>query len=203
MSQSIASYRLDRTRCLCRCRAKLSEWHTWTIRLALLLSCLLASAGMALAQTATEYQVKAAFLYNFTKFIEWPESSSGASDPFTLCIYGANPFGGSLENLVRGKTIKGRPFGVRDVTSSSQTAGCQVLFISRAERGHMADILAGVHRAGLLTVGETKGFIDQGGVINFIMESNHVRFAINLRAAQRAGLKISSRLLNLATEVKR
>ncbi|HLI34186.1 MAG TPA: YfiR family protein [Terriglobia bacterium] len=147
--------------------------------------------------------MKAAFLYNFTKFIEWPATSfSGPSDPFTLCVYGTNPFGDSLESLVKGKTIDGREFAVRDVASPSQARGCQVLFISRAERGHVADILASARRTGLLTVGETKGFVDEGGDINFVLESNHVRFEINARAAQKAGLKISSRLLSLATDVR-
>ncbi len=145
MGQPTVSRSYVPARRLCRRPTKFDQRHLWIIGSALFLSGMFAFISASLSQTATEYQVKAAFLYNFTKFIEWPATSfSGPSDPFTLCVYGTNPFGGSLESLVKGKTIDGREFAVRDVENASQAQGCQVLFISRTQHGHVADILAAV-----------------------------------------------------------
>src|SRR5579862_265001 len=106
MGHLIASYRSDRARCLCSQQTKVLHWYWWTIRLVLLLSCLLAPARMAFPQTATEYQVKAAFLYNFTKFIEWPTSRfSGASDPFTYVFMGRIPLGTVWKTWLREKQL--------------------------------------------------------------------------------------------------
>ena len=141
-----------------------------------------------------EYRAKAAHLFNFTKFVEWPRS--GGASPLTICVAGANPFGTALDDLVGGEHVNGRPLQTRVVR---QPAGCQVLFIPRGVARHL--YLPGAVKSGLLTVGETPSFLNDGGIINFIVEEGRVRFDINQDAATRANLVISSRLLRLARQV--
>jgi hypothetical protein len=157
----------------------------------------------AQSREASEYQIKAAFLYNFTKFVEWPpEASPGVNDPLAICIVGENPFGDSLNALIQGKTINGHKLVVRQLEPAQDLKGCQVAFISPSERRHIHSILDGLKGAGVLTVGDTEGFAALGGVINFTMEDNKVHFDVNVDAAERARLKISSKLLSLARIVK-
>jgi uncharacterized protein DUF4154 len=169
----------------------------------LLLTVLLAAFQAAAAtETAAEYDVKAAFLYNFTKFVEWPpEAFTDAGSPFQLCVLGEDPFGKSLQAIAE------EPVGERKITllrtpKMADPAGCQILFISRSEKERMPQILSELRDAPVLTVGDTGGFLDHGGIINFILEGGKVRFEINQEAAERAGIKISSKLLRLATRVK-
>jgi YfiR/HmsC-like len=145
----------------------------------------------ALGQSASEYQVKAAFLYNFAKFVEWPAPSfKGLNDPINICVVGQNPFGSMLEDTVRGKTLEGRAFVVRNLPDVQQAGGCHILFVSSAERRHMRSILESIKTPGVLTVGETEGFAMNGGVINFKLDEGRVRFEINLEAAAAKGLQI-------------
>jgi len=169
--------------------------------------CLVAAGwrcSAVLGQSANEYQVKAAFLYNFAKFVEWPaQSFKGPDDPLTICIVGQNPFGRMLEDTINGKTLERRSFVVRDVPDIQQVGGCHILFVSSSERKNLQSILESIKTPGLLTVGETEGFAANGGVINFKLESGKVRFEINLEAAAKAGLQIRSNLLSLAQIVKK
>lgn len=145
-----------------------------------------------------EYQVKAAFLLNFTRFIEWPPLN--ASSSFDICLVGENPFGAILGQLVEGETYMGRNIAVRQV-QQPVPASCQVVFVSRNEKD-VAAILGAVGR-GVLTVGETPGFLRAGGMIDFVVEKGRVRFDINQGAASAAGgLKLSSKLLNIARSVE-
>ena len=148
----------------------------------------------------TEYQVKAAFLLNFAKFVEWP-STTFADDKEPLCfgVLGANPFGTDLEQFLRDKTIGGRPLSVRECRTVEDGKKCQILFVSAAEAKRLPDILKALQGANVLTVGENDGFIESGGIINFISEANKIRFQINEAVAKAAGLKISSKLLSLAS----
>lgn len=148
-------------------------------------------------QATDEYAVKAAFLYNFALFVHWPENTFHApGERFTICILGKDPFGHTLEDMVAGKTREGRGFRIARITDPAQSSGCQILFFALTYR-MAASTLAEVQR-GTLTVGETSGFAASGGIVNFTLDNGRVRFQINRHAAERAGVEISSRLLNLA-----
>jgi len=148
---------------------------------------------------AGEYQVKAAFLFNFAKFVEWPPGSfSDASAPLRICVLGQDPFGQELRDITAKKTANGRKIQVEQVLALQLARTCHILFIASSEKAHLKQILENLRGADLLTVGDTKGFVQRGGVINFVLEDNRVLFEVNHQAAQQAGLKISSKLLNVA-----
>ncbi|HEY0554706.1 MAG TPA: YfiR family protein [Thermoanaerobaculia bacterium] len=168
--------------------------------LVLLLAGLLLLPGVAAAQTAAEYDVKAAFLYNFTKFVDWPPAAFPDANSLKVCVLGDDPFGRSLHS-VAGEQVGNRKLKVVQVDSLAKQAGCQVLFISRSERDRLRQILAMVKDSPVLTVGDTKGYADQGVIINFTLEGSKVRFEINPEAADRGGLRISSKLLQLALRI--
>ena len=161
-------------------------------------------ASWARGKDFNEYQVKAAFLYNFAKFVEWPaQSFKGPDDPIAICVVGQNPFGSMLEDTVKGKRLEGRAFVVRTVADVQQAGGCHILFVSSSEREHLQSILASIKTTGILTVGETAGFAKDGGIINFKLDGGMVRFEINIDAAAKEGLQIRSNLLSLAQIVKK
>jgi len=169
-----------------------------TLALAILL------AVGARAQSFDEYRLKAAFLSNFAKFVEWPPEAFGSpSDPITICTIGYDPQRRGLEEAVRGIMIGGRTLVVRQASNVEQANTCQILFVGASERRRAAVILPELKTSGVLTVGETEGFAAEGGVINLKMENGHVRLEINVAAAERAKLRISSKLLNLAQIVRR
>jgi hypothetical protein len=150
-----------------------------------------------------EYRVKAAFLYNFAKFVEWPpETFQSPTDPLVICTLGYDPYRRALEETVRDKTIQGRTFSVRQVSDVEQANTCQIFFVSAAESKRAAAMLPRLKTTGVLTVGEAEGFAASGGVINFKTENGRVRFEINVTAAERAKLRISSKLLSLVQIVK-
>ncbi|MDB6021637.1 MAG: hypothetical protein JWQ04_1494 [Pedosphaera sp.] len=147
----------------------------------------------------SEYQVKAAFLYNFAKFVKWPESAFAESNsPITIGIVGEDPFGSALALAVKDKTINGHPLNLRPVTSPAEMRFCQVVFLCQKPKRNLAETVAALKQASILTVSETDRFTEAGGMINFVMEGTKVRFEINDAAATQAGLTISSKLLNLA-----
>lgn len=168
----------------------------------LLMMALLGAAGAAWAAKAlAEYDVKAEFLYNFAKYVEWPSAAfHDDRSSLRLCVLGEDPFGGSLQEVAKAEAA-GRKVAVWRIPSMRDPVGCQLLFISRSERERLPQILQAVREAPVLTVGDTEGFLEQGGIVNFVLEGSKVRFEINQRSAERAGLKISSRLLRLATRV--
>lgn len=168
--------------------------------------CWLGFAGLPAAAraevTAPEYDVKAAFLFNFTKFVEWPPAAfTDEHSSLRICVLGENPFGKALHVLMD-EEVAGRRLTLLHVDKLNNLEACHVLYVSRSERGRLAHILGDLRGVPVLTVGDTAGFIDQGGMINFVLEGSKVRFDVNLEAAERAGLKISSRLLALAKHVK-
>lgn len=153
----------------------------------------------ASAQGPSEYQVKAAFLYNFVKFIEWPAGDpEGGPASLKMCVIGDDPFDNALDAVVRGKSFNGRQFQVRRVADILEARSCTVLFISASERARVRPILEGLRGTSILTVGDTPGYAKQGCMIDFLMEDNKVRFEINAGAARTANLRISSKLLSLA-----
>jgi hypothetical protein len=154
------------------------------------------------AAITSEYQVKAAFLFHFVQFVDWPdETFKGASSPLTYCTIGVDPFHGALDASLAGKTIGARPFRVLHFKQPREIGGCQVLFIGAEEKKLLPAILAGIKGNSVLTVGESEHFVQGGGMIGFLLEENKIRFEINLEAAKKAKLKISSRLLALAKTV--
>lgn len=160
-----------------------------------------AGSGVAEAQSRSEYQIKAAYLYNFAKFVEWPSASfSGPSDPFRICILGDSPFDQNPESAFSSRKIQNHPVHVIYPDSTAQSRKCHVLFLSPSESGHMKAIVADLRSDAVLTVADTPGFIGAGGMIRFFLEEDSVRFEMNPSSASQAGLKISSKLLVLGTK---
>jgi YfiR/HmsC-like len=163
--------------------------------------CMISDSQSLYAQmkSATEYQVKAAFLYNFAKFVDWPPSAfSDAKQPLDICVYGHDPFGTALEDALLGKTIGERRVSLGRPTQFQDLVGCHVVFVSASAHESPADLANRLKGRPVLLVGESEGFAASGGVIQFTIEDNRVHFVINPDAADRAGLKISSKLLALA-----
>ncbi len=149
-----------------------------------------------------EYAVKAAFLYNFAKFVEWPaEAFEKDQDSLTLCILGKDPFGPALDS-VSGKTVRGKSLVIQRIDKLQEIDNCDILFISRSKRNELAEVFAELDGSSVLTVGDIEGFAQRGGIINLITVERKVRFEVNLDAAEHAGLKISSKLLRLAEIVR-
>jgi hypothetical protein len=158
-----------------------------------------APAGDAQTETSAEYQLKAAFLFNFAKFIDWPPASfAGPQASFSICILGSDPFGHSMDELLQGKTIADRRVSIERSKQVADVRHCQMVFVSASEKSRVREILDGLKGTNVLAVGDTEGFAAAGGAIQFAIEDNHVRFVINTDAADRAGLKVSSNLLSLA-----
>lgn len=151
-----------------------------------------------------EYQVKAAFVYNFAKFVEWPPAAfKSAQDPIVICVLGENSFRNSLEEVIKGKVLDGRTFVVRPVSQHQLPCPCHILFVNASERKSFRSMVGDLKLAGVLTVGETPGFDAEGGIINFKLESGRIRFEINVKAAEQEKLHISSKLLSLAEIVQK
>jgi hypothetical protein len=145
-----------------------------------------------------EYLIKAAFLYNFAKFVDWPaDSFKDDQSPIYLAILGANPFGPALDSI-REKTVRGRKLILKQCQNIDLLGGCHILFISPSEKENLKQILNALRNSSVLTVSETERFTQQGGMVNFITVDNRIQFEINPAAAQRSRLKISSQLLKLA-----
>jgi hypothetical protein len=154
--------------------------------------------------TAEEYQVKAAFLFHFAQFVEWPGNILNAKDPsLNLCIFDSDSHLQELRNSIEGKPIGSRVFHIRQLSQAQEIQGCQILFLSRDEVRRQSATLRSLRSLPVLTVGETANFLTDGGMIRFHLEDNKIRFDINLGAADLSHLKISSRLLLLATSVNR
>jgi hypothetical protein len=153
--------------------------------------------------SAGEYELKAAMLYNLTRFVEWPPSAyTDAQAPTVLCLLGRDPFGDSLTKLAFHATASERPVQIRHIANDKEIRGCHVVYISSSERKSIAQIFPTLKGSNVLTVGEMAQFAARGGMIQFSLEEKQVRFEINLAAASEAELKISSRLLVLARIVK-
>lgn len=145
-----------------------------------------------------EYTIKAGFLFNFAKFVEWPaEVFKDPQSPMVICIIGKDPFGSRLD-VFENKTIAGRRLVIRRVSSVDQAEKCHICFIGRSEREQLPAILKAIRNRKVLTISETQNFCRAGGVINLFLDDDKVRFEINIRNADKAGLKMSSQLLNLA-----
>ena len=149
-----------------------------------------------------EYQVKAAFLLNFTKFVQWPASAfADENSPVAICILGEDPFGNTLDEMVRGEALNGRQLVVQRIRRQVEPKACQVLFVSKSEKD-VARTLADLG-TGVLTVGEGEKFLRDGGIIAFVIQDRRVRFDIDQAAAVKARITLSSRLMNVARSVEK
>jgi hypothetical protein len=154
--------------------------------------------------TAPEYQIKAAFIYKFATYIRWPAATSGsATAPFVIAVIGKDPFGPLLDTVVHGQSVQGKGIVIRRLTGLEEATRCDVLFVGSSERKHLRQILAALHGAPVLTIGDMDQFAELGGMINLITtEDNHIRFDINKGAIERSGLRAPSQLLRLARIVE-
>ena len=169
----------------------------------LLFSVVMASGAAAWdePEQPSEYQVKAAFIYHFAKFVEWPsESSRRSPSTLTVCVLGRSPFGTALSSI-GGLTVRGRRVTVTYIKRIQELESCDILFVSVSERGKLAQILSAVGTRPILTISDLKMFAAAGGMIGFIPVGDQIRFEINQRAALRSNLRISAQLLKLATSV--
>jgi hypothetical protein len=170
--------------------------------LAMLLSSWVAGPFTSSVHAASlEYQLKAAFLLNFTRYIEWP-ATSGRGGDFNLCVAGPDVFGTALDEVTAGKAVNGRRIVVRKNVSVPDAASCDLVYISLTETGKIHEALQGLAASTALTVGEEAGFLRMGGMIAFAPQDGKLRFYINAGAAERAGITISSRLMVLARNLR-
>lgn len=148
---------------------------------------------------ASEYLIKAGFTYNFAKLMEWPATAfPQPNSPIVIGILGADPFGGTLDQVLEGKKVNGRDFVVKHLKWGAEVKDCNILFVSSSEQMHLDELFKMIKGLPILTIGEMPGFAQRGGMINFVLEDNKVHFEINVDAAKQSDITISSRLLALA-----
>jgi hypothetical protein len=180
------------------------HWMCRSAKSAAALLCLLTilmQPAQAADEPTLEYRVKAAFLLNFVKFTEWPASAFPSADaPLSVCILGLDPFGGTIDQISRGEVVNGRRIEIQRLKRAPVPRACQVLFVGKEEKDQQGT-LAGLN-AGVLTVGEEDDFLQAGGMIAFVIANRRTRFDVNQAAVERAGLKLSSRMLSVARAVK-
>lgn len=158
---------------------------------------------MSAQDPSAEYQVKAAFLFHFAQLVEWPSDRLGTGQSISLCLFDDEPYRKELESTVEGKRVGDGVFQAREIHQLSQMTSCNIVFLSRDEVKRQKAVLDHLHDLPVLTVGETDDFLAEGGMIRFHLEADRVRFNINLNAANSGGIRISSRLLLLASHVLR
>jgi hypothetical protein len=164
---------------------------------ALVLAAATAAAGDR--SHSVEYPVKAAFIYNFMRYVEWP----AASGEMAVCVVGQDPFGPAIDAALAGKTVGARAVTLRRLPTAEGAASCAVVFVPATAMREWAKLRPRLRTEPVLSVGEARGFTEEGGVIGFVVESNRLQFEVNQDAATAAGLRLSSRLLSLAHSVRR
>lgn len=163
-----------------------------------------AGRWMPLDVSSKEYEIKAAFIFNFAQFTQWPDSAFSSRDaPFVVAVIGDDPFGPALQQVMDGRSVAGHPIIVKHFDSPGQIHGCHVLYVPASEEDHLTDIFNAVGNQPILTVGETSKFLWAGGIIQFLIADGKIRFEIAPDAADKAGLRLSSRLLSLAKIFKK
>ena len=174
----------------------------WECRraIALIVLCLLPALCVHAQARPSEYQVKAAYLYNFGKFVNWPDSGKAE---FHLCVLGDDPFGADLDSTITNATINGKKIAARRLSGVQDAEGCEIAFIASSESGRLERNLAALKKLHVLTVSDMPDFIRRGGIIQFVEEDRKVRFEVNLKAAQESGFTLSSELLKVAAKVQK
>ncbi|MBC8010336.1 MAG: YfiR family protein, partial [Burkholderiales bacterium] len=168
----------------------------------LALACLCSAAGARAETISKEYQLKAAFLYNFSKFTQWPEQSfANETSPIVIAVLGPSPFGDELEKIVEARVVNGRPIRVRRIDSATDLASAHIVYVAAGAEPLLGATIHGL--PGVLTVGETADFAARGGIVRFTLVEEKVRFEINQGSAEKAGLKLSGQLLKLATLIRK
>lgn len=176
----------------------------WAMVIGLAMFCSAALPGRAAEARFKDYEVKAGFLHSFTKFIEWPTNRfHDAQSPFVIGVAGPSLGTPALKEITQAARIGGRPIVIKVLASPEAVRGAHLLFLPAAEDARLKDWLAAAHGAGVLTIGESDAFFKQGGIINFVIESEKIRFDINIGQAEATGLKISAQLQKLAKSVRR
>ena len=189
---------LLRTRVLSRLRGRLFRLLAVGIASALLSpACLHAQRS-----SPSEYEVKAAYLYDFGKFVTWP-AKAATGDEFPICVLGEDPFGAAFDATIAGETINGKKVMVNRIAKPQEAVSCRILFISASEERQLKEILATLDKTSVLTVSDISQFTRRGGMIQFVIDANRVRFEVNVTTAERAGLTLSSQLLKVAINVRR
>jgi hypothetical protein len=207
---------------ICAAFSRRTPFVRWRCRIGVFVFLL---AGVCFAFSGTpqqsrpqEYEVKAVYLYNFGRFVQWPAASpvgapaatnqaatpsTAADDPFTICVLGRDPFGPVLDATLAGEVIDGRKLVAKRITSAHDATHCRIVFVGSSEAARSKEILNFLEKSGALTVSDMPDFINNGGMIQFVLKDNKVRFEVNLIATEKAGLTISSQLLKVATDIKR
>jgi hypothetical protein len=164
-----------------------------------------------------ESRLKADYLANFSRFVDWPAAPSSTptpdtqaavaaartTDPFTICILGRDPFGPTLDNVLAGPSVDNRKLIARRISTHKDAPSCEILFIATSESAHLKEILNSVEKFPVLTVSDLPNFLANGGMIEFVVKEDKIRFAVNVSVAAKAGLIVSSQLLKVAAEIKK
>jgi uncharacterized protein DUF4154 len=163
-----------------------------------------APGGLCAQQGApSEYEIKAAYLYNFGKFVHWPARvEANRNHAFSVCVLGQDPFGATLKAILSGQNIDGQQTVAATISKPEDAGNCRILFISASEGRHLKEIMTALDDSSVLTVSDLPSFSKRGGMVEFVLDNNKVRFEVNLGKAQRAGLTMSSELLKLAIAVR-
>ncbi|MGH9572127.1 MAG: YfiR family protein [Candidatus Acidiferrales bacterium] len=149
----------------------------------------------------TQYDVEAVYLFQFGKFVQWP-TAPASNEPFDICVMGRDPFAQTLDNTIAGETIGTSPLKDERINATDDAKRCRILFISSSEDAHLDEILNRLGKSPVLTVSDVPGFLARGGMIQFVVQENRVRFDINVGTAKRVGLAVSSQLLKVAAAVR-
>jgi YfiR/HmsC-like len=150
-----------------------------------------------------EYDVKAVYLYSFGKFVRWPAETMAKSGSFPICVLGHDPFGPALDTALAGSAVDGKGAEARRISKPQEALDCRILFVSSSETSRLKDIFAALDKTNILTVSDIPQFSKLGGMIQFVLDGNKIRFEVNLTAAENAGLTLSSELLKVATAVRK
>jgi len=152
----------------------------------------------------TEYEVKAAYLYNFGRFVEWPNKATAPNrSPFTVCVLGQDPFGQALDAILAGESIDGANTAAVRISKPQEAVNCRILFISSSEDRQLKQILVALEGTSVLTVSDLPQFSERGGMVQFVLEGKRVRFEVNLTPVEHAHLALSSQLLKVAASLRR
>ncbi len=193
---------LDRVAYVAACKYSGLAQAAMFCMMALLTATLLFPFASVQGESYTEYEVKAAFLYQFIPFVEWPSDAFADDDaPFVIGVLGEDPFGDILDNTVREKKAHNRDIVIRRSKNPGALATCHVVFIAASERDNIGEAMKTFNAKSVLTLGEWESFTKQGGIIRFLVTGGKIGFEINIHSARKAGLKISSQLLRLAQVV--
>jgi hypothetical protein len=186
--------------------AFLPHCRSWSDRVRLLyrllLGVLLTVSSTQGQQRPTQYQVEATYLYNFSQFVAWPSGHAGAGNAFNICVLGQDPVGPALADVLADETAGSKSVATKRIPTAEEAADCRVLFISSSEQSRLKEILTTLGGASVLTVSDLPEFTQRGGMVQFLVVEDRVRFEVNLAAAERAGLTLSSELLKVATNVR-